>query len=335
MITLGRLTKVELRDIWKSESQDFTPWLAQPENITALAEALSMELEIEAREREVGPFRADLLCKDLIDDSWVLIENQLERTDHSHLGQLLTYAAGLQTVTIVWIASRFTEEHRAALDWLNEITDERFKFFGVEVELWRIGDSIAAPKFNIVSKPNEWTRSITQASRRIESEALSETKKLQLDFWVALQKALEGHPFLRSRKPRPQHWTTYSIGRTGMHLGAILDSQKSRIAVELYLGDENAKSFFGQLKADQVAIEAGLGHAPAWMELPTRRACRIVSYRSVTDPLDEASWPELIAWISKTLEAYYRVFHKRVSKLNVSTTSGDSGTYEAEGSSDV
>lgn len=335
MITLGRLTKVELRDIWKSESQDFTPWLAQPENITALAEALSMELEIEVREREVGPFRADLLCKDLIDDSWVLIENQLERTDHSHLGQLLTYAAGLQTVTIVWIASRFTEEHRAALDWLNEITDERFKFFGVEVELWRIGDSVAAPKFNIVSKPNEWTRSITQASRRIESEALSETKKVQLDFWVALQKALEGHSFLRSRKPRPQHWTTYSIGRTGMHLGAILDSQKSRIAVELYLGDENAKSFFGQLKADQVAIEAELGHAPVWMELPTRRACRIVSYRSVTDPLDETSWPELIAWISKTLEAYYRAFHKRVSKLNVSAASGDSGAYEAEESSDV
>lgn len=335
MITLGRLTKVELRDIWKSESQDFTPWLAQPENITALAEALSMELEIEAREREVGPFRADLLCKDLIDDSWVLIENQLERTDHSHLGQLLTYAAGLQTVTIVWIASRFTEEHRAALDWLNEITDERFKFFGVEVELWRIGDSIAAPKFNIVSKPNEWTRSITQASRRIESEALSETKKVQLDFWIALQRALEGHAFLRSRKPRPQHWTTYSIGRTGMHLGAILDSQKSRIAVELYLGDENAKSFFGQLKVDQVAIEAELGHAPAWMELPSRRACRIVSYRSVTDPLDEASWPELIAWISKTLEAYYRAFHKRVLKLNVSAVLGDSGAYEADGSSDV
>jgi hypothetical protein len=329
VITLGRLTKVELRDIWKSESQDFTPWLAQPENITALAEALSMELEIEAREREVGPFRADLLCKDLIDDSWVLIENQLERTDHSHLGQLLTYAAGLQTVTIVWIASRFTEEHRAALDWLNEITDERFKFFGVEVELWRIGDSVAAPKFNIVSKPNEWTRSITQASRQIESEALTETKKLQLDFWVALQKALEGHAFLRSRKPRPQHWTTYSIGRTGMHLGAILDSQKSRIAVELYLGDENAKAFFAQLKAEQGAIEAELGHAPAWMELPSRRACRIVRYKNVTDPFDETSWPELTGWISKTLESYHHAFQKRVQKLEAPAASGDVAGYEA------
>jgi hypothetical protein len=315
MITLGRLTKVELRDIWRSESQDFTPWLAQPENITALAEALSMELEIEAREREVGPFRADLLCKDLIDDSWVLIENQLERTDHSHLGQLLTYAAGLQTVTIVWIASRFTEEHRAALDWLNEITDERFKFFGVEVELWRIGDSVAAPKFNIVSKPNEWTRSITQASRRIESETLTETKKLQLDFWTALATNLTGHPILRSRKPRPQHWTTYSIGRAGIHLAAILDSQRSRLGVELYLGDENAKSYFNQLLLHQAEIEAVLGHKPDWRELPTRRACRIVTYRSVADPFDETNWPELIAWISRTLEAYHRAFHQKVLTL--------------------
>lgn len=335
MITLGRLTKVELRDIWKSESQDFTPWLAQPENITALAESLSMELEIEAREREVGPFRADLLCKDLIDDSWVLIENQLERTDHSHLGQLLTYAAGLQTVTIVWIASRFTEEHRAALDWLNEITDERFKFFGVEVELWRIGDSVAAPKFNIVSKPNEWTRSITQASRRIESETLTETKKLQLDFWTALATSLAGHPILRSRKPRPQHWTTYSIGRAGIHLAAILDSQRSRLGVELYLGDENAKSYFNQLILHQVEIEAVLGHKPDWRELPARRACRIVTYHSVADPFDEANWPEMIAWISRTLEAYHRAFYQKVLKLKAPSLASEGVPFEGPENDDV
>lgn len=326
MIALGRLNKVELRDIWKSEALDFTPWLAQPDNMSALADALGMELAIEAREQEVGPFRADVLCKDLIDDSWVLIENQLERTDHCHLGQLLTYAAGLQTVTIVWIASRFTDEHRAALDWLNEITDERFNFFGVEVELWRIGDSPAAPTFNIVSKPNEWTRSITQASRRIESEALTETKKLQLDFWEALHKALGNHTFLKSRKPRPRHWTTFSIGRSGMHLSAILDSQKSRIAVELYLSDENAKSYFNQLKATQDQIEIELGHKPEWKELPSRRACRIVSYRAVSDPFDEAKWPELVAWISRTLEVYYRVFHKRVLMLQTSAGSEEAPT---------
>src|SRR3989338_3343609 len=137
---LGKLEKVELREIWQNEGQSFTPWLAEEKNLEMLGEAIGIELELEAQEKDVGPFRADILCKNTEDDSLVLIENQIERTDHKHLGQLLTYAAGLQSVTIVWVASKFTEEHRKALDWLNEITDERFSFFGLEVELWKIGN---------------------------------------------------------------------------------------------------------------------------------------------------------------------------------------------------
>ena len=126
---LGRLERVELRRIWSSESSDFTPWLAREDNLRLLGETVGIELELEAQEKTVGPFRADILCKDTATDSWVLIENQLERTDHSHLGQLLTYAAGISAVTVVWVAERFTEEHRAALDWLNERTAERINFF--------------------------------------------------------------------------------------------------------------------------------------------------------------------------------------------------------------
>ena len=135
------------------------PWLARKENLDILGQTLVIDLELEAQERPVGPFRADILCKDIGSDRWVLIENQLERTDHNHLGQLLTYASGLEAVTIVWIAAHFTEEHRSTLDWLNRITDGSFRFFGLEVELWRIGDSPPAPKFNIVSKPNDWSQS--------------------------------------------------------------------------------------------------------------------------------------------------------------------------------
>ena len=137
-IQLGKLSQISLREVWKNEAGSFTPWLAEGANLALLSEVLELELELEGQEQEVGPFRADILCKDAGTDRWVLIENQLERTDYTHLGQLLTYAAGLQAVTIVWIAERFTEEHRAALDWLNDITDERFNFFGIEVELWRI-----------------------------------------------------------------------------------------------------------------------------------------------------------------------------------------------------
>ena len=149
--TLGRFEPVALRDIWTSEAAEFTPWLARPENLSVLGETLGIDLELEAQERSVGPFRADILCKDIATDSWVLVENQLERTDHIHLGQLLTYASGLEAVTIVWIAAQFTDEHRSTLDWLNRITDARFRFFGLEVELWRIGDSLPAPRFSVIA----------------------------------------------------------------------------------------------------------------------------------------------------------------------------------------
>src|SRR5688500_12780725 len=177
---LGRLQKVALREAWSSESGDFTPWLAQADNLILLAESIGIELELDTREKDVGPFRADILCRDTA-DNWVLIENQLERTDHTHLGQLLTYPAGLDAVTIVWIAERFTEEHRAALDWLNEKTEEGINIFGLEVELWRIGSSPTAPKFNVVCKPNEWTRSV----RDTAAGNLSQDKQIQLDFWAA------------------------------------------------------------------------------------------------------------------------------------------------------
>ncbi len=136
--SLGRLQQVDLREVWTSKSSDFTPWLAREDNLALLEEAVGLDLELEAQEKNVGPFRADILCKDTISGTWVLIENQLEKTDHTHLGQLMTYAAGLNAVTVVWIAEHFTEEHRAALDWLNEVTDKSINFFGLEIELWRL-----------------------------------------------------------------------------------------------------------------------------------------------------------------------------------------------------
>lgn len=151
----GRLEKVDLCKGWSHEAIDFTPWLAEEGNVQLLGHAIGLDLEVEATEKNVGPFSADLLCRDTLNENWVLVENQLERTDHRHLGQLLTYAAGLEAVAIVWIARRFTEEHRAAMDWLNGITEKDIRFFGVEIELWRIGDSPVAPKFNLVAKPND------------------------------------------------------------------------------------------------------------------------------------------------------------------------------------
>ena len=154
---LSKIEKVDLREVWETEDKHFTPWLAEDENISQLGEAIGIDLEVESQEKNVGPFRADILARDTSANHYVLIENQLEVTDHKHLGQIMTYAAGLDAFTIIWIAKQFTEEHRAAIDWLNRITDDKINFFGIEIEVLQIGNSEKAPQFKVIAKPNDWT----------------------------------------------------------------------------------------------------------------------------------------------------------------------------------
>jgi len=176
-----------------------------------LGEAIGIELEMISEEKRVGPFRADILCKDTLTDKFVLVENQLERTDHNHLGQLMTYAAGLNAVTIVWIAKTFSDEHRAAMDWLNNITDDKINFFGIEIEVYKIGDSLPAPMFQIVAKPNDWSKSIRSSST--SPEDLTPAKQLNLEYWETMKKYFEASgTFLKSQKSQPQHWTNFSLG---------------------------------------------------------------------------------------------------------------------------
>ena len=170
-MSLGKLEQVDLRDIWGYESSGFTPWMAKEENLAQLGQIIDMKLELVGQEQDIGSFRADILCKDSSTQNYVIIKSQLENTSHAHLGQILAYAAGLRTNAVVWVAKQFSEEHRAAFDWLNNISKEEFEFFALEIELWRIGDSPPAPKFNIVSKPNKWQRGVIEASRASGSEA--------------------------------------------------------------------------------------------------------------------------------------------------------------------
>ena len=319
--SLGSLKKVDVRHIWQTEAQHFTPWLAQ--NLDTLAETLDMELEIEAQEKNVGPFRADILCRDTLDKSWVLIENQLERTDHLHLGQLLTYASGLKAVTIIWISTHFTEEHRSALDWLNNITDDQFKFFGLEVELWQIGDSPVAPKFNIVSKPNDWSRSVGQAARQIETGTLTDIKAAQLEFWTQLAEKLKENSHIRPQKPMPQHWAVFRIGRSGFHMSGLHNTRDKCIGVELYINHQNAKDFYNQLYAQKNDIEAEIGHELIWKELPNKSASRIILYLRDVDPMDRSRWDEYQDWLIKYIEAFDRTFRNRIRNLEASDIGGD------------
>ncbi len=315
---LGRLERIELRNIWTTEATDFTPWLARPENLEVLGEALGIDLEFEAQEKTVGPFRADILCKDIGGGDWVLIENQLERTDHLHLGQLLTYAAGLQAVTIVWIAAKFTEEHRATLDWLNQITGNRFRFFGLEVELWRIGASPAAPRFNIISKPNDWSQSVKKAADAIDDADLSETKILQRSYWEALNPILnlKGGPVIGNKKPQPQSWMSYPIGKADVHLGAAMNINRNWVRTELYIAGANAKAYFSLLKKQSQAIEQELGYPLEWEELPEGQDSRISVALPDANPKNVDDWKRQHEWLAVKLNEMHRVFSRRVKDLS-------------------
>jgi Domain of unknown function (DUF4268) len=320
--SLGRLHKVDLREAWSSESSDFTPWLAQEENLKLLGDAVGIELELESQEKEVGPFRADILCKDTANDTWVLIENQLEKTDHSHLGQLLTYAAGLNAVTIVWIAERFTEEHRAALDWLNERTDEKINLFGLEIELWRIADSPIAPKFNIISQPNGWSKTVQQAAAA--SGEVSELKQFQFRFWTAFKDYVETKgSFVRCQKPLPQHWTNHAIGRSGVHLASVVSTSNSEtgtkgteIRVALTLDGPDAKQEFAALEIQKESLEHALGFPLTWHNPENKAMCRLFT-RKDADFLSENLWPEQFAWLKDRLEIMHRVFAPVVKEIRV------------------
>ncbi len=302
---LGRLEKVKLRDYWEHEALAFTPWLAQDENLQLLGDAIGMPLEVVKKEASVGPFNADILCKLPLTDHYVLIENQIEKTDHTHLGQILTYAAGLNAVTIVWIAATFTDEHRAALDWLNRITHEGLNFFGLEIELWRIGDSPAAPKFNIVCKPNDWAKQVADAAAGGE---VTGTGKVYLEYWTGFNQEVEANGKLINRvKPGKSNWLTYGAGSSEITLEAVANVPSNWVASRVVF---KTKEMYNALKLSQADIESQFGGPVEWID----DSGRIVVKHSA-DLANRDTWPELYAWQLQTLEKTIQIITPRVKAL--------------------
>ncbi len=310
---LGRLEKIDLRSYWKREDTDFTPWLAQEENIQLLSETIGIELEVVSKEESVGPFSADILCKDTINDHFVLIENQLERTDHTHLGQLMTYAAGLDAVTIIWIAQKFTEEHRAALDWLNRITDNTFTFFGIEIELYKIGESTPAPMFNIVSKPNDWSKLVKKSA---STQNVTDTKLLQQEYWQGLKDYMEDNKSsVKMQNPLLQHWTNIAIGKSNYHLSASVNSRDKSINIWLNIMGENAKENFDKLH--EQSYENSLAEINAelvWDKMEGRKMSAVM-LKSNGDFSEKSDWTNQFAWFKEHLEKYTKYFKPKVAKL--------------------
>lgn len=310
---LGKLERVTLREAWSHEASEFTPWLAETENLNALADTLGLsELVLVNTEHWVGDFKLDILCTD--GEEPVIIENQLDETDHKHLGQILAYAAGVGAKKVIWIAESFRPEHVAALKFLNENTTDELSFFGVQIELWRIGGSPLAPKFEVVTRPDNWTKTGREQARTASTG--SPRKQLQQQFWTALVERLSRvAPQIRPQAPRPRHWLNNSIGRSGFALIPTTNSREERLGVELYMKGPDAKKHFAELSSQKQSIEQKLGFTLDWQELPEAEACRIASWLPDAPIDDEERWEEYLVWLSERLAKMDQVLRPIVKAL--------------------
>ncbi len=347
-LTLGRLEKVDLRAYWCEADAEFTPWLAQADIINLLGEAIGMELTVsqeltDSLQADIICQNADIICQDN-NDRLVLIENQLEPTDHYHLGRLLTVMARLQVgtlqaATLIWIASSFTAEHQTALNWLNQIAPE-IHFFRVEIELWRIGESVA-PKFNLVVQPEEWGEAIASPDVLLEPEPLlepelvleilTEAQQQNLDFWQGLCHQLERRgSIVKPSHPSTENSLSFAIGRAGFRLYTCLNesdrdeenrdeadlNELEQMAVGLLLSGEDAKPHFYLLEEEREAIESEIGIPLKWDAEGDDKSCMIYCTLTDVDLADRDQWIEYYQWFCVYLEQFHDVLGDRIKRLN-------------------
>lgn len=312
---LGKIEQVNLREVFSKEDKDFTPWLN--ENLDILGKKLNLDIIDGTIEVGVGSFNCDIIAKDSDSNKTIIIENQFRATNHDHLGKIFTYAAGKDASIIIWIAEKFREEHKKALEWVNENVDPEsdISFFGVEIKLIKIENSPVAPDFSIIVKPNDWERSI-----KISSQAISETSKKYLEIYSKLADAYSKiNPKWRKVKPQPQSWLSFGAGKSGLVFVWAFKSN-NRISIELYIdtGDKNENErIFEELEKHKDKIEdevKGLN----WEKLEERRACRIAIYKNIKGnikSLSKEDYPEIIKWATETMKQFSNVFSKHIRRL--------------------
>ena len=309
---LGEIKNVDLRKIWKNEAYDFTPWLA--DNIEQIGLAIGLELEFESREVSVGPFSADILAKDTGTDKYVIIENQLEKTNHDHLGKCITYASVLDASAVIWIASKFTDEHKKALDWLNDHTSDEIGFYGIKVELWQIDNSNPAVRFNVVSEPNIAVR---QATKRKEQGELSETRKTQFEFWTAFRDKLESSGKINSlQTPRPQYWFDVAIGKSGIHISNTFNTDRNEIGVRLYIYSKKVDEWLTYFESKKDFIEAEIGEKLIWNPNEGNKD-KVITLTKYFDLEKKENWKEAIDWLADYTIKFKDTFSKIIKQRTV------------------
>lgn len=286
---LDKIEKVELRDVWAHEALDFTKWLSQDASLKMLGDAVGVELELIETEASVGSFNVDIYAQEAGTGRKVIIENQLEDTNHDHLGKIITYAAGKGAEVVIWVVARARDEHRQAIEWLNQHTDSDFGFFLVEIELWRIGGSKPAPRFNVVEQPNEWTKTLKSA------EGLSETDRVKLSYWTKYREVAQATPeFLKvftPRKPSKDHWSNLSCGTSAYHISLLIDTGKGCTGIEFYVPDD--KEIGHKAIENQTVFEQVLGMQAKHFDAKKASGLRFYKKNRKIKG-NESKWPEFI-----------------------------------------
>lgn len=306
MISLGKLKEIkDLRKVWPHEALDFTPWLAEDDNLALLADAVGLEITFDETESSVGDFNVDIYATETGTDRKIIIENQLEDTNHDHLGKLITYASGKSADIIIWVVKRAREEHRAAIEWLNNHTDEDIAFFLVEIKLYQIGNSDIAVKFEVVEKPNDWTKEIKRNTSN------SPILQARYDYWSAFNEyAFKNSNFAKNfnkRKANTDHWMTFGVGASGCNVILSQIRKYNHVIVEWYISDD--KGLYHKFLSNKTAIENDMGVELEWNELPNKKASRILVYKNV-DFDDKDSWLEQFDWMMDMAMKMKRAFKK-------------------------
>lgn len=313
MSDLGVLVKVPLREAWAGEASDFTPWLCQAQNLALLSKTINIDLELVKREVAVGDYRLDILAQHVASEEKVVIENQFGQTDHSHLGQLLTYAAGIGSDgsgarTVIWIAERFNDSHRSALDWLNKCTEPGIRFFGVELELWRIGTSLAAPRFSLVSKPNDWQKKLTQ-----QTSTPTDRDRFYIEYWETFKAyCTEEDSAFNLQTPGPSHYLIAALGRSGVHITFVATRRDKWIGCELTINDADPTATLASLSKDEAAINLSIPGL-VWEEKSLKKSIKLY-VRSDFPPGDRKQWPIQHQWLLQRGNEFYRTFEPRFRK---------------------
>jgi len=305
----------DVRQYWEHEEYDFTPWLAdeiETEGASDLEDVLGLDVEIIEREKSVGKYNVDIYAQVVDDGRTIVIENQLQDSDHDHLGKAIAYAAGVDADIIVWLAPAFNDEHRDAMQWLNENTREGIDLFAIRLEVWRIESSPPAVRFNAIEQPSEWK----EKAQRSRGE-LSERDQLREEFWTAFRDQIEeASTPLSSRKPYPSHYYSNPIGVGGYHMSFYIDEDESELGLELIFEDD--AEGFEELRDHAEELERELDADLYWGELRETRTGKMRSELEVkrdADIEDREQWDEYFDWMLEQGRRFHEVFPERLRQL--------------------